>query len=197
MNQNSQKILSGRPRDNNAREAILKAAIEITIEGGFAALSLEAISSLSGASRPTLYRWWRSKGEILLEALLQATETAVSYNNHTSLLSDLQRHAMDYASLLNSDYGKVYRALFAEGLSDPTFMLLVRTRLIEPRRALTKARLEKAILNHELVAGLNLEALIDTLYAPFFYRLILEHGPIDEAFCVATINQALKGNINR
>ncbi len=183
----------GRPRDEAVKAAILRAAIAIIDKDGLSALSIDAIAKRAGTSRPTLYRWWGSKGEILLDALLAVTSGQVSYGRQKSLTVDLKHHALEYVALLTGPYGAAYRAIFAEGLADEPFMALVRQRLIGPRRAITKARLEAAIAAKELPARINLEALIDALYAPFLYRLILGHQPLTPEFANTHIELIMKG----
>ncbi len=196
MNKNSDlPSPRGRPRDESAKSAILNAALDIVRELGPAALTLDAIAKCSGTSRPTLYRWWSSTGEILLDAVLEATNRAVTYKLNGVLLDDLKQHARDYVSLLTGPYGAAYRAVFFEGLANDEFMELVRTRLIAPRRAITHARLRQAIHAGELPRNIDLEALIDALYAPFLYRLILEHQPLTSKYADAHIAHILKANL--
>ena len=185
----------GRPRDQMVKASILGAAIGIIDDEGPAGFSIDAIAKRAGTSRPTLYRWWRSKGEILLDALLEVTSEQVSYGQHATLIDDLKRHGRDYAALLAGPYGAAYRAVFAEGLADTQFMALVRNRLIGPRRASTKERLKAAITANELPADTDLEALIDALYAPFLYRLILGHQPLTSEFSDTHIEHTMKGYI--
>lgn len=72
-------------------------------------------------------------------------------------------------------------------------MAQVREQLIEPRRAVTRSRLTKAVEHGQIAEVTDLETLIDALYAPFIYRLILGHHRIDGAFCVAVVEIATKG----
>ena len=183
----------GRPRDESTRSAILHAALDIVREQGLTALSLDAIAKHAGTSRPTLYRWWKSKGEILLDALLEVTNRTVIYKQSGMLLNDLKQHARDYVALLTGPYGAAYRAVFADGLENDEFMELVRTRLIAPRRAVTYERLMRAVQTNELPRSLDLERLIDALYAPFLYRLILEHQPLTPKYADAHIEHTLRG----
>lgn len=183
----------GRPRDDILRTAILDAAVEIASKTGFAELSIDAIAKRAGASRPTLYRWWPTKGAILLEALLSRTRAAANYGQSDDLVEDLLQHARAYARLLNGGDGALYRTVFAEGLRDPAFMTDVRTQLIEPRRAVTRSRLNLAVERGEISQATDLEALTDALYAPFIYRLILGHHRIDSAFCAAIVAIATQG----
>lgn len=195
MSSQANILTSGRPRDQTVKASILAAAISIIDDEGPVGLSVDAIAKRAGTSRPTLYRWWRSKGEILLDALLDVTSEQVSYDQNARLNDDLKRHARDYIALLGGPYGAAYRAIFAEGLTDAQFMALVRSRLIGPRRSVTKDRLEAAITANELPADIDLEALIDALYAPFLYRLILGHQSLTPEFSDTHVEHIMRGYI--
>ena len=59
-------------RDRNAahqREAILKVALRLLEENGYAAVTTDAIASEAAVSKTTLYRYWRTKQQIVIEAV--------------------------------------------------------------------------------------------------------------------------------
>ncbi|HTI76046.1 MAG TPA: helix-turn-helix domain-containing protein [Mycobacterium sp.] len=57
--------MSVQPVDNSSRERILAATAEVLGRNGMTKLSLSAVAQQAGVSRPTLYRWFASKGELL------------------------------------------------------------------------------------------------------------------------------------
>jgi AcrR family transcriptional regulator len=57
----------GARRSPETEEAILQAAEEILREAGYAGFSIEAVARRARAGKPTIYRWWRGKGDLLLE----------------------------------------------------------------------------------------------------------------------------------
>jgi AcrR family transcriptional regulator len=59
----------GRPRSESARRAILDAAFALAAEEGAAGMTMEAVARRAGVSKETLYRWWRSRVDVLLDAL--------------------------------------------------------------------------------------------------------------------------------
>ena len=60
----------GRPRSETSRAAILDAAFWQVMRRGYAEVTAEAIAKAAGAGKQTLYRWWPSKGRVVLEAFL-------------------------------------------------------------------------------------------------------------------------------
>jgi AcrR family transcriptional regulator len=59
----------GRKRSEGSRQAILAAALGLTADVGYAGLTVDGIAARSGTGKQTIYRWWPSKDDVLLEAL--------------------------------------------------------------------------------------------------------------------------------
>jgi AcrR family transcriptional regulator len=56
-------------RSETSRRAILDAALQLCAELGYGRLTVEAIAARAGVSKKTIYRWWPSKGAVVLEAV--------------------------------------------------------------------------------------------------------------------------------
>lgn len=63
------KNTRGRPRSRASQEAILRAAAELLEDHGFEAMTIEGIAARAKVSKQTVYRWWSSKADVLVEAL--------------------------------------------------------------------------------------------------------------------------------
>jgi AcrR family transcriptional regulator len=59
----------GRPRNPEADAAILAAAVELLIEGGTAAASIEQVAQRAGVTRATIYRRFTGRTELLIAAI--------------------------------------------------------------------------------------------------------------------------------
>jgi AcrR family transcriptional regulator len=59
----------GRPRNAGHDAAILDAAVALLIERGPEAASVEAIARRAGVAKLTVYRRWKTKGELLIAAI--------------------------------------------------------------------------------------------------------------------------------
>src|SRR3954465_9667211 len=59
----------GRPRDPRVDDAIRKATLDLLVEDGYQATTIQAIARRAGVSAPSIYRRWTSKAELVEEAV--------------------------------------------------------------------------------------------------------------------------------
>lgn len=64
-------VQRGRPRSEASRRAILEAVRDLIADVGYDAMTFEAIAARAGASRQTIYRWWKSKASVVTEAVVE------------------------------------------------------------------------------------------------------------------------------
>lgn len=64
-------------RDLEQRERILDCAQELVIEGGFAALTMQALAERVGIATGSLYRHFRGKGELAAQVFARASQREV------------------------------------------------------------------------------------------------------------------------
>lgn len=61
---------TGPVRSEEVRRAILESTGRLLSDQGYSSLSMEGIAREAGVGKQTLYRWWRSKGDLVAECLL-------------------------------------------------------------------------------------------------------------------------------
>jgi len=117
----------GRPRSEAARRAVLHAVDDLLVEVGYAAMTIKGIAERAGVGRQTVYRWWSTKAEILLEASVidaaQELRTTARQDPAADLLAYLKALTV---FLTASPAGLSYRALVGEAQHDPVVRDLVR-----------------------------------------------------------------------
>ena len=60
----------GRPRSEERRDAVLKAAMELMQEDDLRRASVDRISARSGVSKATIYKWWPNRTAVAIDAFL-------------------------------------------------------------------------------------------------------------------------------
>jgi len=61
----------GAVRSESARVAILRATADQLVEHGWNRLTIEGIAAAAHVGKPTIYRWWSSKSDLIAEALME------------------------------------------------------------------------------------------------------------------------------
>lgn len=184
----------GRPRDEARRAAILEAAGALMLEGGLSAATVEAIAARAGVSKQTIYNWWPSRGAVAFEGFLVSADPLGELPPQATAAEALGVLVGQIVTLLSSTpAGPLMRGLIADGQSQPEVAELLRDGWLGPRRVAVVELLEAGIASGELRADLDVETAIDLAFAPVYYRLLLGHGPIDEAFGRAIVDHLLRG----
>jgi AcrR family transcriptional regulator len=171
----------GRPRSERSRAAILAAAGELMIEGGLGAATVEAIADRAGVGKATIYKWWPSRAAVALEGMTLVAADSWDVPESATALEALAEHMRAVVRLFTSSpAGALMRSLAADAQSDPEIAEALRQQWLEPRRAVSRRILLDGIAAGELAEDLDLEATLDLIYAPLYYRLLFGHGPLEE-----------------
>ena len=186
----------GRPRSEKARTAILTAAIDLLLEQGLHAMSMDDVAQRAGVSKATIYRWWASKELLALDALATAwaTPTPDAQRNTGSLRGDLLAGLRTWLRQLKQrPYGRVIAGLVAQAQTDPEFAKLYREHFVQPRRANTRELLRRAIDRGEIPPDTNIDVTLDLLYGPIYHRLLHGHAPLTDRFVQQVIDTVING----
>ena len=191
----TEHVQRGRPRSEAAHRSILRAAAELLLTHGLAAVSMDAVAERAGVSKATIYRWWPTKETLALDALYSEWATAAPSPRDTGTLrGDLLSLLRPWARLASSrPYGRVVAALVTEAQTDPVFAQEYRQRVVEPRRDQARAVLQRAIERGEIPADTKLDVALDLIYGPLYHRLLHGHAPLNDRFVRDVIDMALHG----
>jgi AcrR family transcriptional regulator len=159
----------------------LGATLELVGELGPEGLTMEAIARRAMVSKETLYRWWRSKTEVLLEALAFLGDVAIPAPDNGSLATDLRDFMRSTASALDAPTRRALRALAAGAASDEMFADRVRIEFLDKRRAAIRTLLEHAVDRGELDCDV-VDVAIDLVFGSLWYRTIFGIGKLDKAW---------------
>jgi AcrR family transcriptional regulator len=168
----------GRPRSERARQAVLAAALAVVAEEGPAGLHMDAIARRAGVSKETLYRWWHSKTEVVLDALAERGEQTIPLPSTGTLREDLRAFLRATVDSVDPATRRLLRAIAAAAASDEATADQVRDRFLATRRAALGQILERAVSRGEITGDYSALAL-DLIYGSLWYRLIFRFGPLD------------------
>lgn len=166
-------------RSEAAREAVLQAADDLLVEKGFAAITIEGIAARAGVGKQTIYRWWSSKTDVLMDAFLEDAAEHLIPPDLGDLENDLRTHLNNCAEFLSdSDAGAVFRALIGEAQHDKELAGRLRSQYIREQRMRDSVPLRRAIDRGELPSEVQVELEMDQLLAPIHYRILVTGEPV-------------------
>ena len=161
-------------RSEQARQAVLEAADDLLAERGFAGVTIEGIATAAGVAKQTIYRWWNSKTDILMDALLQDAAEALTPPDHADFREALGDQLSRVAAFLTrTDAGAVCRALIGQAQHDAGTARALRQRYFEPQRRAERGLLERGVTSGELSGPFDVDAALDALCGPIVYRALM------------------------
>ena len=167
-------------RSARVREAILDAALSELIDGGYAALSVEAVAARAGVNKTTIYRRWPTLDDLLVDALMEWSHDALPAMDTGSVETDLLALGGQLADVLNAGVGRQVVALvLTAGLRSAQLRETTR-RYFDHQAERAIPLVAQAIDRGELPADTDANALLTTFRAPLFYRMVTTGDPIDE-----------------
>ena len=184
-------------RSDRARRAILAATRDLVAEVGYSRLSIEGIASAAGVGKQTIYRWWRSKAEVLFDAILDVNsepDGVVALPDTGDLEADLRtvlRGAV--AELDDPATDRLQRAVTAEIQSDHALAEELVRRLLGPQLTATAVRLRSAIDTGQIDRTVDPSLATELLFGPIFHRWLLRTAELDDAFADGLLDLVLSG----
>jgi AcrR family transcriptional regulator len=180
-------------RSKEARTAILEAADNLLVERGFAGVTMEGIAAAAGVAKQTIYRWWKSKTDVLMDAFLEDVAEESLPKNSGKLSADLQHHLIALANMLAvSDTGAVFRALVAEAQHDSDLAVRLRGQFIGPQRIRDRAPFEEAVKRGELSPEFDIEAAVEELLSPIYYRVLVSGQPVSPLYVKGLLRRLVR-----
>jgi AcrR family transcriptional regulator len=183
----------GRPRSEEARQAIMDATEGLLRERGYAGLSIDEVARRAGVSKRTIYRWWSSKGSLVAEAF---TETAAERHQDIDtgrVRDDLTGYLQVlFADVANPGKTAALRSMMAEAQADPGFAADFAA-FIAGRRDLLRAMLRRGIDRGEIRAEADLDVAVDFVFGLYWYRMLTGHLPLDQALAQRITDELLDG----
>ena len=183
----------GRPRSPETREKILKAAYEMLNEVGFIDLTIEGVAAKAGVGKPTIYRRWKSKAKLAMDAFLEAVTPEIVFPDTGVVKEDFREQMQKVVKLMNSPRGEVLANVIGCGQADEELIAAFRDNWLIPRREDAKKIFQRGVERGELREDIDKEIAIDALYSPLFYRLLLKHQPLNDEFVDKLVDVVLGG----
>jgi AcrR family transcriptional regulator len=183
-------------RSEDARQAVLEAADDLLVEIGFAAVTIEGIAARAGVGKQTIYRWWSSKTDVLMDAFLDDAAEHLTPQDTGDLGRDLRTHLRNLAEFLTqSDAGAVFRALAGQAQHDAKMAERFRRDYLGQQREVDRLPLQRAVERGELAADTDIELAVDQLVGPIYYRVLVTGETVGSKFTDSLVTAFLNASV--
>jgi AcrR family transcriptional regulator len=183
-------------RAERSRRAILDATRELLgDEGDIGSLTIEAVAARSGVAKTTIYRHWRDKWELALDAVM--IDMLPGFTNP----ADVGNTRKELTTFVNSvikiwstpPYGAAMQGLVSEIATQSDLAREYRERVVEPRRDQLAPVIERGIQRGDLRSDTDVRLVHELLVGPILYRLLLSGGPLDRKLGTHLVDAVLDG----
>ncbi|MGW5363200.1 TetR/AcrR family transcriptional regulator [Actinopolymorpha pittospori] len=175
-------------RTARSRETILRAALDLCAEQSYGSVTMEAIAARARVGKPTLYRWWPSKGVLYLDVMLaEVSERFLVLPDTGDIAADLRTWIRGFLDLFAEPR---LRALcvgvVGTAQHDPELKAMIRKAIHDPVRARNQSRIAAAQAAGQLPA-MDPDLIEDMLISPLWYRLLISEAPLTQEYADSVV----------
>ncbi|PRC44256.1 TetR family transcriptional regulator [Mycobacterium sp. ITM-2017-0098] len=173
----------GRPRAASTDMAILRAGLDLFIERGVEGVSIEQIAKNAGVGKPTIYRRFSTKEDLIAAAMETLVAEQVPWAPldviETQSPYALVEAAIDRAAeaVTAPQYRSLVARVFGSAVSHPALMAVYWEKYILPRRQLAAALLQRARQDGTVADDTDFDVVIDMMVGAVTYR-VLQPNPL-------------------
>jgi AcrR family transcriptional regulator len=183
-------------RSERSKRAILGATRELLAEeGDVGSLTVEAVAARSGVAKTTIYRRWRDKWELALDAVM--IDMLPSFANPVDV-GDTRKELITFVDSVvkiwsTPPYGPAMQALISQIATQPELAREYRERVVEPCRDQLAPVIERGVRRGNLRPDTDVRLVHEFLVGPVLYRLLLSGGPLDRKLGTRLVEGILGG----
>ncbi len=170
----AEKRSPGRPRSEETRQAILDAAVTLIGSRDYRDVSIDAIATAAKVGKQSIYRWWSSKADLVLDAFTEHSLSRMppmvpSADAFADLEADLARY---FAFMRNDLVAKGVRSLIAEAQLDDEFKDKFYDRVHDVRCSAVRRILDHGRALGQFRADIDEFVVAHVIHGAFWYRFL-------------------------
>ncbi|MDC0115953.1 TetR/AcrR family transcriptional regulator [Octadecabacter sp.] len=172
----------GRPRSEASRASILATVLDLLSRKSLREISIEEVAKESGVAKTTVYRWWDTKAQLAIDAFLNDISLKAPFTEKETVIETIRSQVRSLAFQYKGRDGEIIRQIIAECQGNAKDLAMFRERFLTIRRGAAIETLQRARDEGLLKTDITDDTLIDLIYGPIYYRLMLQHATIDDEF---------------
>ncbi|MEN0140333.1 MAG: TetR-like C-terminal domain-containing protein [Rhodococcus sp. (in: high G+C Gram-positive bacteria)] len=173
------------------RDAVHQAVLETVIELGVGKVGIPEVSRRAGVRDSSIYRRWGTRENLLVDALLSASEHSLRVPDTGSLHGDLTAFASALIDYLDTPLGDGLARTLAS-IPDSEDTRSARDEFWASRLQTLLPMLTRAIERGEVPPDADGRALIELVIAPIHFRHLLTREHTDHAFASRLATAAIR-----
>lgn len=179
-------------RSARVQAAVFAATIHLLHETGYEALSFATIAKCAGVHETSLYRRWKTKEQLVIDAISSQTTKDIPVPNTGALRSDLIQLLQSLRTFLQSSVGQAILQT-AVVVGQPSSISSFHRDFWRRRHTLLQPLFERAIARGELSPQTDIPLLFETLIGVFYVRILGMRKPLDETLPERIVDLVLSG----
>jgi AcrR family transcriptional regulator len=183
----------GRPRSEQAEQAIIEATLDLFAEKGFEGVCVELVAARAGVGKATIYRRWPNKEELLLAAfasLKSPFPEPKGVSVRDDLLAMVEVMCADKADPRKA---RRYALLHGEGEKYPRLMARYKETVVQPRRDAMRAVIRRGVETGELRPDTDVEIAMLSLTGAIMSLEKSQDGTFNGDFAARLVDGLLLG----
>ncbi|MEZ0052416.1 AcrR family transcriptional regulator [Mycobacterium sp. MAA66] len=179
-------------RSARVRAAVLQATQDVIAERGPKGVSISEIARAAGVHGSSILRRWGSVENLILDALLDYSQSERAAPNTGTLRTDLIALAQRVQASLDKPLGTALSRAMAVADDDPA-LADSRAQYWQSRVDAASAIFERATDRGELPAGADPRLVLELLVAPLHTRALITRWPVDDGVIEQIVDALLRG----
>jgi AcrR family transcriptional regulator len=183
------------PRIARTQKAVIDAATELLVEGGPAALTMDAVVARSGVAKSTLYRHWETRDALLATVFNTCKPAMGAPEDATSCVEGLRALVQSVADALTDEsWSRLAPALILLSKQHPELAQVdseMKQNQHKASEAVLRLGVEEGILDPAVLD--DVERVVALVAGPIVFAGLADMTPIDDDLIDTCVRQFLAG----
>lgn len=185
-------------RNAKSHQAILEATVNLLGSNGYVDFSIEKVAEMAGVGKQTIYRWWPSRAELVLEVWRDRLLPPMpAYDGKIALPTYLGNSLLAFGQQIGrTDCRQAAICILAEAHRNPELYERMAEAVYLPRINLIKHAFLEAQRAGEFPNQLDVDIAIDKLYGAVWYKVLIRFETVDTKYTKSLVSQYFKTTID-
>jgi AcrR family transcriptional regulator len=180
-------------RSSKSHQAIIDATVKLLGSSGYVDFSIEKVASQAGVGKQTIYRWWPSRADLVLEVWRDRLLPPLApYDGTSPLQGYLEKSLFSFGQILSrADCRQAAICILAEAHRDPQLYKRMEEAVYAPRISVIADAFCRAQEKNLFPARFDVDLMIDALYGAVWYKVLIRFEKVNKTYIKKLVTQVL------